>query len=113
MNIDSLPQASQDEIKSVLVGQGMTDNEIEAIEERNAQMARSQSGSILRKNRREIRRLNELAQGAVLENNFDSYAYAIKKLRKLYRQPYNDEIINTGWQTTRKQVWDIINVKAS
>lgn len=111
--IDTLPQESKDEIKDVLTQHGMTDDEISAIEERNRRMALAQGGSFIRKHRREIERLNKLAQAAVLENNYDSYSYAIRKLRKLYRQPHTDELILAGWQTTRKQVWELINAQTS
>lgn len=111
--IDSLPQESKDEIKDALTQYGMTDNEISAIEARNEQLALSRSGSILRKTHREIERLNKHAQGAVLENNYEAYAYAIRKLRGIYRQPHNDELILAGWQTTRKQVWELINAQTS
>lgn len=108
--IDSLPQTSVDEIKDIL---GLSDDEAEALKQRNEQLALSQGGSILRKNRREIERLNKHAQGAVLENNYEAYAYAIRKLRGIYRQPFTEELIQIGWQTTRKQVWELINAQTS
>lgn len=82
---------------------------IARIEEANAVEATKQANAILKKHRREIKRLNEHAQGAVLENNFEAYKYAITKLRALYRQPATDELIVTMWKTTRRQIWDIIN----
>lgn len=82
---------------------------IARMEEESEAQAEKQAISIVKKHKREIKRLNEHAQGAVLENNFEAYSYAIKKLRDLYRQPYNDELILSMWQTTRKQIWDIIN----
>ena len=78
-------------------------------EEANAQEAIQKANTILKKHKREIQRLNLHAQGAVLENNFEAYKYAIKKLRDLYRQPYNDELIAAMWDTTRAQIWEIIN----
>ncbi|AHY25028.1 hypothetical protein AVV36_gp066 [Pectobacterium bacteriophage PM2] len=85
------------------------DEAIERIEQETSNEARIKAHSILKKNKREIKRLNDLASGAVLENNFDSYSYAIKKLRKIYRQPTNETIITTMWQTTRQQIWNLIN----
>lgn len=75
--------------------------------------ANSQAQKILKKNSREIVRLKEHAGNAVLENNFPAYKYALEKLRTIYKQPFNDEIINTMWQTSRKTVWDIINAGTS
>lgn len=81
-----------------------------ALEENARQESAKQAAKTIRKHKREIKRLNDLAGNAVIENNFSSYDYAVRKLRDIYRQPYNDEIILVGWQTTRKQVWEIINV---
>lgn len=91
----------------------LTDEQIEEaqkrLEEANAKNATAQANAILKKHKREIKRLNEHAQGAVLENNFAAYSYAIKKLRDIYRQPYNDELIAQMYVTTRQQIWNIIN----
>lgn len=91
----------------------LTDEQIEEaqkrLEEANAKEASTQADAILKKNKREIQRLNLHAQGAVLENNYLAYEYAIKKLRKIYRQPYTDDMIATMWETTRQQIWNIIN----
>ena len=58
----------------------LTDKQIEEAQERleeaNALEAQSQAAKILKKNAREIARLNKHAQGAVLENNFEAYKYA-------------------------------------
>lgn len=83
--------------------------EIDRIKETSRAKANKQALDIYRKNKRELDRLSKHAQTAVLENNFASYKYAIEKSRTILRQPFNDEIINVGWQTTRKQIWDIIN----
>ena len=91
----------------------LTDEQIEEaqkrLEEANAKEATAQADAILKKNKREIKRLNLHAQGAVLENNYPVYEYAIKKLRKIYRQPYTDDMIAMMWETTRQQIWNIIN----
>jgi TolA-binding protein len=91
----------------------LTDEQIEEaqkrLEEANAIEAQKQANTILKKHRREIDRLNTHAQGAVLENNFEAYKYAITKLRGIYRQPVTDELIVVMWETTRKQIWEIIN----
>ena len=79
------------------------------LEEQSQAEAEKQANAILKKHKREIDRLNKHAQGAVLENNFEAYKYALTKLRGLYRQPTTDELIVTMWQTTRQQIWNIIN----
>lgn len=90
-----------------------TDDSVKALLEASELQAKAQANKIVRKNRREIKRLEEHAYGALLENNFPAYKYAIEKLRTLLKQPFNDEIILTGWQTSRKTIWDIINAGTS
>lgn len=97
--IDSLSQMTEVQIEEAQ----------KRLEEANAKNANAQAAAILKKNKREIKRLTEHAQGAVLENNYDAYKYAIEKLRAIYRQPYNDELIATMWATTRTQIWNLIN----
>lgn len=91
----------------------LTDEQIEEaqqrLEEHNIKEANSQAAKILKKNAREIRRLNLHAQGAVLENNFEAYKYALIKLRCIYRQPVTDELVQLMWESTRKQIWEIVN----
>lgn len=91
----------------------LTDKQIEEAQERleeaNALEAQSQAAKILKKNAREIARLNKHAQGAVLENNFEAYKYALVKLRGIYRQPVTEDLIKLMWETTRKQILEIVN----
>lgn len=97
--IDSVEQIDEDEYERIQ----------KVIEEEKRRQANALATKIFKKNRREIKRLNDHAAAAVLENNFEAYKYAICKLRDIYKQPYNDEIIRVNWQTTRQQVWEIIN----
>lgn len=60
------------------------------------------------KNRHEIKRLKKLAEKALLTNNFDSYRYALCKLREFYRQPFTPEIIKTMWDTSRSELFRIV-----
>ncbi|WDS61602.1 hypothetical protein [Cronobacter phage vB_Cdu_VP8] len=76
----------------------------EAIRER----AEAQAAAELKKNGKEIDRLKKLAEGAVLENNFESYKYAIEKLRTFYHMQNNDTLTLELWKSTRKQIWEII-----
>lgn len=82
---------------------------IEKMEEQSRIDSEKQAAAFIKKNKVEIKRLNEHAQGAVLENNFPAYKYAIEKLRKLYRQPSTDELVVMMWETTRREIWKIIN----
>ncbi len=102
-------EALEDELNTELSAEEIQ----QRYEDNLAEQALDQTSSILRKNRREIERLNKHAQVAVLENNYQAYAYAIRKLRGIYRQPFTEEMIYIGWQTTRKTVWEIINDKVS
>ncbi|UKH49457.1 hypothetical protein [Enterobacter phage vB-EclM_KMB17] len=98
-NIDSVEQIDDNEEERIK----------RLIEEESQRRANAMATKIFKKNRREIKRLNDHAAVAVLENNFEAYKYALCKLRDIYKQPYNDEIIRVNWQTTRQQVWEIIN----
>ncbi|QLA10726.1 hypothetical protein TH2_160 [Shewanella phage Thanatos-2] len=62
---------------------------------------------VISKNRREIKRLKKLAEKALLANKFDSYRYALCKLREFYRQPFTPEIIKTMWDTSRAELFRI------
>ena len=95
-DIVDIDQSEEDAVRAALEAEAKSQSE-------------KQAAKTIRKHKREIQRLNKHAADAVLENNFEAYSYAIRKLRDIYRQPYNDEIILVGWQTTRKQVWEIIN----
>ncbi|QOI66542.1 hypothetical protein [Erwinia phage FBB1] len=85
------------------------ENSQQAVMDMLQAQAKEKADKIIKKNHREIARLMKHAEGAVLENNFDAYKYAISKLRAIYKQPYNDEIIEAGWKTTRQQIWHILN----
>ena len=90
----------------------MEEDRLAAIEEAQARIAanaKSKADKIVKKNSRELERLNKHAQQSVLDNNFAAYKYAIEKSRKILRQPFNDELIKVQWETTRRQIWEILN----
>lgn len=90
----------------------MEEDRLAAIEEAQARIAanaKSKADKIVKKNSRELERLNKHAQQSVLDNNFEAYKYAIEKSRKILRQPFNDELIKVQWETTRRQIWEILN----
>lgn len=90
----------------------MEEDRLAAIEEAQARIAanaKSKADKIIKKNSRELERLNKHAQKSVLDNNFEAYKYAIEKSRKILRQPFNDELIRVQWETTRRQIWEILN----
>lgn len=101
------------QVENLPLNEQYSEADIEAaakvLEENSRVESEKQAQAILKKYKREIKRLNLHAQGAVLENNFDAYKYAIEKLRTIYRQPYNDELIVNMWATTRHQIWSLIN----
>lgn len=93
-------------------------HEIDPVEKRNALVedlkdspiygqAKRQAEKFMRKNRREWKRLHERAETALLSGDKDSYAYAIKKMRDMLKQPYNDHLIDSMWISSRKTLEDI------
>lgn len=82
---------------------------IARMEEATRQEANAKAAKIYKKHAKELKRLNEHAQRAVLENNFAAYKYAIEKSRDILRQPYTDELVKVQWETTRRQIWEIVN----
>ncbi len=69
--------------------------------------ARKQADKLIKANKRELDRLKTHAGKCLEENNFEGYSYAIKKLRKFYRQPYNDDLIKSMWNSSRGALFDI------
>lgn len=100
-------------LRKELSEQGYNEEQLDEIVSAQENQANALAQKIYRKNKREIDRLTKHASVAVLENNLPAYEYAIKKVRTILRQPFNDEIIVTGWQTTRAQVWELLNAKTS
>lgn len=98
-NIDSVEQIHDEEYERIQ----------KIVEDEKIRQTNERVAKIFKKHRREIKRLNDHAATAVLENNFEAYKYALCKLRDIYKQPYNEELINVNWYTTRQQVWDILN----
>ena len=98
--MNNITQEERDELQQKLM---------EAAEEQ----AIARANKVVRKNRRELERLRAHAGDAVLDTNFPAYKYAIEKLRTILKQPFNDEIILTCWNTSRKSVWDILNAGTS
>ena len=58
----------------------------------------------MRKNKAELKRLHKHAENALFEGNEEQYVYAIKKMRDMLKQPYNDELIKTMWITSNQQL---------
>lgn len=70
--------------------------------------AEKQAKKELSKQAPEIKRLNKLAEDALLENNEVSYVYALGKLRKIYHMESTPELLHELWVSSRKAIWDII-----
>lgn len=80
----------------------------ERIQEAMMKEADKKAQKLLKKNKRELTRLKNHAGECLLKNNFSGYSYAIKKLRDFYKQPYNDELIKSMWNSSRKALLDIV-----
>lgn len=92
--------------------------EFDLIEQRNAlvedlqdspiyDQAKRQADRFMKKNRREWKRLHERAETALLSGDKASYCYAIKKMRDMLKQPYNDHLIDSMWISSRKTLEEI------
>jgi uncharacterized protein YbcC (UPF0753/DUF2309 family) len=82
---------------------------LDEILRQNEIRAKAQADKILKKNKREIDRLLKWIYKATEEGNYPAYDYALRKLRKIYRQPVTDELVKTMYETTRQQIRDIIH----
>lgn len=71
------------------------------------QEALRKAQKFMRKNKAEWKRLHKHAENALFEGNKEQYVYAIKKMRDMLKQPYNDELIETMWITSNQQLKDL------
>lgn len=78
------------------------------IQEKMMQQASKQAQKILKKNKREIERLKKHAGECLIKNEYFGYSYAIKKLRDFYKQPYNEDLIKSMWNSSRQAMLDIV-----
>lgn len=83
------------------------ETEEEEIQRRLEERAGKQANRLIRKNKRELDRLKKHAGNCLITNNKAGYCYALKKLRDFYRQPYNEELIEAMWNSSRKAALDI------
>ena len=91
--------------KSVL---DLREEELESIKgTRIEQEALHKAQKFMRKNKAEWKRLHKHAENALFEGNKEQYVYAIKKMRDMLKQPYNDELIETMWITSNQQLKDL------
>jgi len=70
--------------------------------------ATKQAAKFMRRNRREWKRLHQHAENALWEGNKEQYAYAIKKMRDMLKQPYNDALIETMWISSKRALTDLV-----
>ena len=77
------------------------------IERRLMQDAKKRADKLIKKNKTELKRLKTHAGECLLNGNFAGYSYAIKKLRKFYKQPYNDDLIKSMWTSSRGAIVDV------
>ncbi|UIW11419.1 MAG: hypothetical protein [Enterobacter phage ENC7] len=83
----------------------LREEELESIKgTRIEQEALRKAQKFMRKNKAELKRLHKHAENALFEGNEEQYVYAIKKMRDMLKQPYNDELIKTMWITSNQQL---------
>ncbi|QDH49153.1 hypothetical protein PHYNN_115 [Pantoea phage Phynn] len=70
--------------------------------------AQRKADQFMRKNRREWKRLNNRASDALLSGDKEAYSYAIRKMRDMMKQPYNEKLIESMWVSSRAAVIDMI-----
>lgn len=70
--------------------------------------AKEQAESHIKKHQKEIDRLNTHVENCLFDDNFAGYSYGIKKLRDIYKQPYNDELIVKLWDFSRNELVKLI-----
>lgn len=86
----------------------LREEELESIKgTRIEQEALRKAHKFMRKNKAEWKRLHKHAENALFEGNKEQYVYAIKKMRDMLKQPYNDELIETMWITSNQQLRDL------
>lgn len=86
----------------------LREEELESLKgSRVEQEALRKAQKYMRKNRAEWKRLHKHAENALFDGNKAQYVYAIKKMRDMLKQPYNDELIETMWITSNQQLKDL------
>lgn len=86
----------------------LREEELESLKgSRVEQEALRKAQKYMRKNRAEWKRLHKHAENALFDGNKAQYVYAIKKMRDMLKQPYNDELIETMWITSNQQLNDL------
>lgn len=73
----------------------------------NEEAAEKLANRKIRKNKREISRLNDLATCALIANKKHSYIYAIGKLRSFINKPLAADVLETLWKTSRESYEEI------
>ncbi|UIW13144.1 hypothetical protein Ah13A_208 [Aeromonas phage AhMtk13a] len=90
------------------------DQNLMDLQEHLEKQAEKKAAKHLKTHGREIKRLKKHAERALFANNKEQYAYAISKLRTLYKQkqlPHSAMI--TMFETSRQQIVDMANAYAN
>lgn len=78
-------------------------------EEYVAKEVKARVDKILKKNKREIKRLKQWAETCIFKGNKDGYIYAISKLRSIYKQPaLTKDEADVMWNSTYNAIKDTI-----
>ncbi|AAX78574.1 protein of unknown function [Pseudotevenvirus RB43] len=97
-----------DEVAHEKTATELREEELESLKgTRVEQEALRKAQKYMRKNRAEWKRLHNHAENALFDGNKAQYVYAIKKMRDMLKQPYNDELIETMWITSNQQLKDL------
>ncbi|AUM58574.1 hypothetical protein KNT81_gp197 [Proteus phage phiP4-3] len=84
------------------------DPEVKDYEEKLFEEAKKRADVILRKERREIKRLKGLYEDSLLKGNKEQFVYALGKLRKIYKQSTDKAVLDYCYETSRKALFKII-----
>jgi ribosome recycling factor len=77
---------------------------IDNIQEERQALLKKQANKIIRKNRREIKRIRKHAENCLFDNNKEGYIYSIGKLRKLTGNVVSTPILESLWKTSREEI---------
>lgn len=71
----------------------------------------SRANKVIKKNKRELRRLQKHAEKCLMELNKDGYTYAVGKIRTIIRQPMTQEQLEMMYETSVSSLVEMIKEK--
>lgn len=79
-----------------------------AINEAQQNQIDKHTALFFKKNKRELKRLEEWAKTTLIEGNKEGYIYAIRKLRAVTGKSVSEDVLETLYETSRDEVLKII-----